>query len=562
MLIDDIRAAMQGDGLAPQKVDNFVAGATSLTRADFRTIVDQASLLMEDVYVHLPLKAAMHAVAPVQRLRLLGQRLSNMAERQFHREMLAIFSSVRDLHTNYILPNPYNNHAAVLPFEIGEFFHDGEPKYVVTSVYKGLDHPTFKAGVAPTHWNGVPIARAVELNGDRHAGSNLAARHARGLQRLTIRPLAKSFVPDAEWVDLRYFAEDGEFHEIRLPWLVVPIRQVAAIAAGAGGSGNQATLGLDADTQVANRLRRRLFEDKLQTIEDRVLQHLTRRTRGLESGPDFSTISKLPWAFSFRKLPTEHGELGYLRIHTFDTFNVPAGFEPTDAGSFAAEFARILELLPTKGLILDVRGNGGGNILAGEMLLQTLTDATIEPARFHFVNTERMLQLAEGVPWLATWAPSIRRSVQTGAVYSQGFPMLDRDEANKIGRKYTGPVVLLIDAFCYSTTDIFSAGFQDHGIGAIIGTDTHTGAGGANVFAWRFIKSLFDDIGGRHPFAALPGGAEMRVAIRRSTRVGPNAGVPLEDLGVEPDIIRRPTVDDLLKDDRDLLAFAAQIVTD
>jgi len=34
---------------------------------------------------------------------------------------------------------------------------------------------------------------------------------------------------------------------------------------------------------------------------------------------------------------------------------------------------------------------------------------------------------------------------------------------------------------CYSTTDMFAAGFKDHGIGKILGVDNDTGAGGANV---------------------------------------------------------------------------------
>lgn len=47
-----------------------------LTTAEQVQIVDQALVLIEQVYVHLPLKRAMHAVEPIQRLKLLKQRLS------------------------------------------------------------------------------------------------------------------------------------------------------------------------------------------------------------------------------------------------------------------------------------------------------------------------------------------------------------------------------------------------------------------------------------------------------------------------------------------------------
>jgi len=56
----------------------------------------------------------------------------------------------------------------------------------------------------------------------------------------------------------------------------------------------------------------------------------------------------------------------------------------------------------------------------------------------------------------------------------------------------------------------------------------------------------------------------MRVAIRRTTRVGPRSGEPLEDLGVkpDPDKIYRMTRNDLLNANEDLIARAASLLTD
>src|SRR4029077_10137173 len=82
----------------------FLAGAVGLTPDERALIVDQAIVLMEGFYVHLPLKKAMHAVDPVQRLRLLRKHLSEYDhDARFHGEMTQIFTSVRDLHTNYLL---------------------------------------------------------------------------------------------------------------------------------------------------------------------------------------------------------------------------------------------------------------------------------------------------------------------------------------------------------------------------------------------------------------------------------------------------------------------------
>jgi hypothetical protein len=49
----------------------FLKTTGKLKLEDMRLIVDQALLLLEMFYVHLPLKRAMHAIDPVQRLRLL-----------------------------------------------------------------------------------------------------------------------------------------------------------------------------------------------------------------------------------------------------------------------------------------------------------------------------------------------------------------------------------------------------------------------------------------------------------------------------------------------------------
>src|SRR6266403_5646204 len=65
-----------------------------LSRRDRLRIVQQALLLLEMNYVHLPLKRAMHAIDPIQRLRLLRFRLMESREgalqdgMQFHKRML------------------------------------------------------------------------------------------------------------------------------------------------------------------------------------------------------------------------------------------------------------------------------------------------------------------------------------------------------------------------------------------------------------------------------------------------------------------------------------------
>ena len=78
----------------------------SLSREERLRIVEQALVLMEMNYVHLPMKRAIHAIDPIQQLRLLRFQLAEWnieleSTIDFHRRMLSIFGSTRDLHTLY-----------------------------------------------------------------------------------------------------------------------------------------------------------------------------------------------------------------------------------------------------------------------------------------------------------------------------------------------------------------------------------------------------------------------------------------------------------------------------
>jgi hypothetical protein len=267
--------------------------------------------------------------------------------------------------------------------------------------------------------------------------------------------------------------------------------------------------------------------------------------------------TSLPTVFRARVVETSSGPFGHLRIFTF---NVPRAAELVD------ELGRLVERLPENGLILDVRGNGGGLIPAAEGALQLFTSRRIEPQRAQFINTPTNLTLCEmhaddrpGSVRLGRWVESIRGAVQTGATYSLGFPITEVAELRGISQRYFGPVVLVTDALCYSATDIFAAGFQDHEIGPVVGVHGNTGAGGANVWSHGLLRRLWRaDADEPSPFRPLPEGADFRVAVRRTLRVGLNAGGVVEDLGIRPDERHRTTRRDLLSANEDLIETAAR----
>ena len=355
--------------------------------------------------------------------------------------------------------------------------------------------------------------------------------------------MAMSAPPDERWVLIGYL--DGTTpRELRLDWQVFE-PEPGPSSGGGGGGRARASLGLDLRTELARRAKKTLFNPRAMDAE----RASKRRSTGAGTGVNLAITSTMPDVFAFRTVTTPSGTFGYIRIWTFMV---------DDENAFVAEFVRMTALLPQNGLIVDVRGNGGGNILCAEKLLQVLTPGTVEPSLLSFVNSPLTLEICKRNDWVAQWAPSIEQSIETGEIYSQGFSIEPQEVYNQLGQRYQGRVLLITDPLCYSATDIFSAGFQDNQIGPILSAGGRTGAGGANVWDYDLLRQVLP--GPKNPFQPLPQGASFRVAIRRVIRSGTHRGVPLEDLGVAPDESHRMTKNDLLNDNADMLAKAGQIL--
>ena len=522
-----------------------------LTREERLCILDQIILLLEMNYVHLPMKRAMHAIDPIQRLKLLKYRLETKRkmedEMQFHKRLLEIFASLRDIHTRYLLPTPFRRAVAFLPFLVEQYFDTDRKgnqveRFLVSRLATRQFNPdrtsrneaaAFKPGVELLYWNGVPIRRAIEINGEIQSGSNLDARFARGLDSLTIRPLRFSLPPDEEWVDITFRDLKKKVRTIRQHWLVY---HTTAAPRPAKHSRYKRS-SVDVQKTKINQVRRDLFAP-----------------RDMPSHGDYGRVFYTQVrTVRLKKLGTQ--KVGYLRLYDF---------EVGPHGPFVDEFKRVITAagFPQDGLIIDVRGNPGGRIRAGERLLQLFTPRRIKPELFEFINTPLNLEICQTAPKgidLERWADSISEAVVTGATYSMGFPLTSEESCNDIGQVYYGPVLLITDALSYSTTDMFAAGFQDNEVGEILGTSDNTGAGGANVWDYGdFIRNARKV--SKAPFKPLPRDTSVRIAIRRSIRVGEREGRPLEELGITPNRRYYMTKRDLVGRNEDLITEAVQIL--
>jgi carboxyl-terminal processing protease len=183
--------------------------------------------------------------------------------------------------------------------------------------------------------------------------------------------------------------------------------------------------------------------------------------------------------------------LGLIRIPTF------SGGER----DLVAEFDAALDpLMDSPGLILNLRGNGGGSTFISDRIAGRFLTRPFTYGREQF-----RLRLPQ-----RGWRPHFDYRVAPR------------------GATYTGPLVLLIDDGCYSTAENFIVALVDSGRATTVGRTT----GGSS--------------GNSLPFA-LTGGARARFSTGDFRR---NDGTPIEGLGTAPDVPVAWTIEDL-REDRD-----------
>jgi hypothetical protein len=220
---------------------------------------------------------------------------------------------------------------------------------------------------------------------------------------------------------------------------------------------------------------------------------------------------------------------------------------------FLRTFLKALESVPQNGVIIDLMGCEEGIIQTAEQLLQLFTSQRIEPEPFRFRMTDAIRNIADRLP--PEWRDAIRGS---RGVYSRARTITSLDQANQIGRRYDGPLVVLVGALTYSSAEMFAAGVQDHGIGKVIGIAPRTGGGGASAWSQKAIA----DLSGEEDFRPRTEQPSFRVAVRSARRVLRNEGRAIERTGIIPDILSVSTRTDLLERNRALLTDAERILAE
>jgi C-terminal processing protease CtpA/Prc len=193
--------------------------------------------------------------------------------------------------------------------------------------------------------------------------------------------------------------------------------------------------------------------------------------------------------------------VGLIRVSTLD-----GGRKTT------AEFDRAVDkLMNAPGIIVDIRGNGGGDSRLGDAMAGRFMDTAFVYGCEYYRT--RIPQHA--------WASRLTYKVKPR------------------GRFYSGPVAVLVDTATTSSAEMMAVAMQDSGRAILVGRPTAGSSGNPIVFN-------------------LPGG-KVRFSTGDFRR---NTGSPIEGLGVTPDIEVRLTAADIATGrDPDVAAAEAALIT-
>ncbi len=257
-----------------------------------------------------------------------------------------------------------------------------------------------------------------------------------------------------------------------------------------------------------------------------------RNKKGEESKKEITLVSRptFPRLVLSKQTQKLKGNLGYIRLA-----NMRSKKSFLDALDLAMQSFK-----ETRGLIIDVRNNGGGS----RMALRTLLPYFLDPKASPKVCNVARYRLPQGIlagrpegylanrflyPLLSTrwnknereaiirFAKSFRPAWQVNPQeFSTWHYMLIDAKSNPRAFHYKSPVVVLINEGCFSATDIFVAAFKGQKGVTIMGTATGGGSGRSleTQLAWSKIRVRLSSMASFQPLGQLYDGQGIQPDVR------------------------------------------------
>lgn len=489
-----------------------------------RFALNASEHLFDEAHPYIQLIRRARRVDPVRRLRVLRRRAARLTPYRFHASMRWLFQSVNDRHAQYLPPNPLRSALATLPVRTALYYDDGrQPRIAVPSL-----------GARVTHVDGVDavkLAKQLGLQSYANPGSQLRT----GAQSLSVRFLALQPFPRRPATTFRLSFANGTTTTTTFKWSVSPLVDPGY---------SFLSLPLPSGTSTAT------------TITAPVSGAALAPGAPVPVSPSHSTsaiaiaapLDQYLTAYVVTLVGSDF-QFGVLRIRTFDFLGVP---------QIVAELTRVLRLMPSTGLVLDIRDDLGGQADAAALIAELVSDAVIPavPGQLRVSRTIRnLLNSRLGIPQAAALtSPFLRpfaQAEQAGEFVTPAsgdvFSLLTGQRRPRVPRAYNGPVVALTNSGTYSAGELLVSLLKDLGIAYVVGMDDTTGGGACGPSRQSDLALLFPDA-----FRQPPQDMNLVYCIVRYFRTGAASGQYIEMFGIEPNEVYRQTLADVTTPDSDL----------
>lgn len=521
-----------------------------LTSEEKLGLTNQAQIFLRDLYVNRYSKLEYYdnALDPVPAIEKIKNSVDDLSTRELEESIYAIFVAQRDLHLNYIFPAPHADYRSFLPltlvrtrdtphkiplsFTPTKYLRNEQFSQFLESRELNLSevriqsvNPELFAQFAPDQeipdvgdiivkYNKLPIKKAVEEQIETAQGANASGGYTRALGQMTFVNHRLHLVPEENSIEIVLKASGngsrtkGSIYKITLPWITeVPVAPVAESLR---------------TSDVNRKVKREDFTQSIDLWQPEYNAFLNRNR--LLPRSDYPNNPSNDATINWGIIENDFGKFGYLQLTSFIP-QLPV-FEAVE------EIRRLVyeNFTDTDGLLIDVRNNGGGNIIYADILSQLFMPGEADVIQARLLNTDLNRRIFNesllGVFSNPEWTEVINEAEGTGQLFTETAPFTYDENANTFGQVYYGPVAVLTNARSYSATDLFSCAMQDNQAARLYGEDPRTGAGGANVLTHATFNFVLPEV-----FEPLPEGHAMRVSWRQSIRFGANNGLTIEDLG-------------------------------
>ena len=535
-----------------------------------------------------------------------------MSSENLLKSTMAIFTNIRDLHTGFIYPMPARCVIGGFPLSVNLAYDQkgNNEKLIVSN--KLTKSPNFDLQEDNINYNeiqpkdeiisitnlGLEGVTNSELSskeaiielGKVSRGANEDAFKTRAAQKFFSRSGAYMKTPEGRFSIKIKRSTDGKIVTYSFPWLTYKSTSSMCTENASQFLANSDYSGINPQrSNNAILLNNNLYNMKLN------------KTNMEESIKDFySTSSNTNSNIQANIIERNDRNFAVVRINSF----IPNGnFDMSDyleaRKKIDEEVNGLRKFINENkdnidGVILDVRGNGGGygsfpQLIANMFTTKFVKNMDVSPLvsetnRDTFYNLEMSRYYARKGTIDELKSPILGTVYEMDKFINGKFSKVkvnkrelllapadrfDGDENDALPASYTKenteilkpiftekPIAVLTNSNCFSACDMFTSLFKDYKIARIFGETRHTGGGGANVIEWKdFLNPVvIDDKGTKSSIIPngkpLPKGSEIRFAWNKLKRENTSKYEQyIEGIGVIADYIYKPTSEDIVNND-------------